>query len=70
MILITGGAGYIGSHVNKLLSEKGFETVVLDNLIHGREEAVKWGIFERADLADIDTIISHAWNWQLNQEKC
>lgn len=46
MILITGGAGYIGSHINKLLSKPGFETLVVDNLIYGHREAVKWGIFE------------------------
>ena len=36
MILITGGAGYIGSHVNKLLSNEGFETLIVDNLELGK----------------------------------
>ena len=40
-ILIVGGAGYIGSHTNKVLSEAGYETLVLDNLIHGHREAVR-----------------------------
>lgn len=39
-ILITGGAGYIGSITNKLLREKGFETIVFDNLSCGHKEAV------------------------------
>jgi len=53
MILITGGAGYIGSHINKLLSESGHETIVFDNLIRGHAEAVKWGKLENCDLGDI-----------------
>jgi UDP-glucose 4-epimerase len=40
MILVTGGAGYIGSHVNKLLKSEGYETVVLDNLYSGHRELV------------------------------
>lgn len=52
MILIVGGAGYIGSHVNKELNKRGFETVIYDNLIYGHKEAVKWGIFEYGDLRD------------------
>lgn len=51
-ILICGGAGYIGSHINKLLNQKGYETVVLDNLVYGHREAVKWGEFVKGDLAD------------------
>lgn len=52
MILIVGGAGYIGSHVNMELNKRGYETVVYDNLIYGHREAVKWGIFEYGDLRD------------------
>ena len=43
MILVTGGAGYIGSHINKLLNNSGYETVILDNLSKGHKSAVKWG---------------------------
>lgn len=53
-ILITGGAGYIGSHVNKLLNKKGYETVVIDNLSNGHREFVKWGEFLLGDLKDKD----------------
>ncbi len=41
-ILVTGGAGYIGSHTVRLLSEQGFSLVVLDNLVYGHREAVQW----------------------------
>ena len=56
MILITGGAGYIGSHVNKELYKKGYETVVLDNLIYGHREFVKWGEFILGDLEDTNLL--------------
>ena len=55
-ILVTGGAGYIGSHVNKLLAREGYETVVFDNLIYGHWEAVKWGTLIEGDLKNIDEI--------------
>ena len=42
-ILVTGGAGYIGSHVNKALAARGYDTLVVDNLVHGHHEFVKWG---------------------------
>jgi len=56
MILIVGGAGYIGSHVNKLLNKKGYETVVFDNLIYGHRDFVKWGEFVLGDLNNIKQI--------------
>lgn len=52
MILIVGGAGYIGSHVNKELNKRGYETIVYDNLIYGHREAVKGRTFEYGDLRD------------------
>jgi len=58
MILIVGGAGYIGSHVNKLLNENGFDTIVFDNLSTGHIESVQWGKFINGDLANIDDIRS------------
>jgi len=56
MILIVGGAGYIGSHTNKLLSKRGYETVVFDNLVYGHREFAKWGDFVLGDLANRDQI--------------
>ena len=51
-VLVTGGAGYIGSHACKALRAAGFEPVTYDNLVTGWEEAVKFGPFEKGDLLD------------------
>ncbi len=51
-ILVTGGAGYIGSHTCKALSLAGYLPVVYDNLCTGHAYAVKWGPFVQADLND------------------
>lgn len=56
MILVVGGAGYIGSHIHKMLYKKGYETVVFDNLVYGHQEAVRWGILEIGDLADTERL--------------
>ena len=55
-ILVTGGAGYIGSHVCKALSKQGFLPVTFDNLINGHEWAVKWGPLEIGDINDKQTL--------------
>ena len=41
-ILVTGGAGYIGSHANALLNTLGFQTIVLDNLVYGHKESLHY----------------------------
>lgn len=51
-VLVTGGAGYIGSHTCKALSRAGFTPVTYDNLIYGHEWAVKWGALEKGDILD------------------
>ena len=51
-ILVTGGAGYIGSHVVKALADRGFAVVVLDNLSKGHREAVLAGDLIEGDLSD------------------
>jgi UDP-glucose-4-epimerase GalE len=51
-ILVTGGAGYIGSHTAKALALAGHRPVVLDNLTNGHDWAVKWGPLETGDLTD------------------
>jgi len=51
-VLVTGGAGYIGSHVCKALAQQGFLPITYDNLCSGNEEAVKWGPFEYGDIRD------------------
>ena len=51
-VLVTGGAGYIGSHACKALRAAGFNPVTFDSLVTGWEDAVKFGPFERGDLLD------------------
>lgn len=51
-VLVTGGAGYIGSHTCKALAQAGYAPISVDNLSNGHRRAVKWGPFEHTDLAD------------------
>ncbi len=51
-ILVTGGAGYIGSHITKALYAAGHEPVVLDNLSRGHRDFVRWGAFIQGDVRD------------------
>lgn len=51
-VLVTGGAGYIGSHTAKALAQAGHEPVVFDNLSAGHRWAVRWGPLVEGDLAD------------------
>jgi UDP-glucose 4-epimerase len=55
-ILVTGGAGYIGSHACKVLARAGYVPVCFDNLSTGWSEAVKFGPFEQGDLLDRDCL--------------
>jgi UDP-arabinose 4-epimerase len=57
-ILVTGGAGYIGSHCAKALATNGFAPVVFDNLSTGHAEFVQWGPLVRGELDDTDRLIS------------
>lgn len=63
-ILVLGGAGYIGSMVNKLLNQRGYETIVLDNLSTGHQTAVIGGKLIIGDVGDLElvrkTLRSHA----------
>lgn len=56
VVLVTGGAGYIGSHACKALKEAGFTPVVYDSLASGEKEAVKWGPLCEADLLDEEAL--------------
>jgi UDP-arabinose 4-epimerase len=51
-ILVTGGAGYIGSHACKVLAKAGYTPIAFDNLVYGHREAVRWGPLVEGDLAD------------------
>ena len=61
-VLVTGGAGYIGSHTCKALSQAGYLPVTYDNLSTGHREAVKWGPLEVGNILDrqnLERVISH-----------
>ncbi len=51
-VLVTGGAGYIGSHTCKALAEAGYQPIVYNNLSQGHHWAVKWGPLLAHDLSD------------------
>jgi UDP-glucose-4-epimerase GalE len=55
-VLVTGGAGYIGSHAAKALSRAGYRVVVYDNLMIGHREAVKYGPLVEGDIADVAAV--------------
>jgi len=55
-LLVTGGAGYIGSHMVRTLGEKGHDVVVYDNLSSGHRESLLYGRLVVADLADRETL--------------
>ncbi|MFC1579216.1 UDP-glucose 4-epimerase GalE [Pseudomonadota bacterium] len=55
-VLVTGGAGYIGSHACKALATAGHNPVAFDNLVYGHPWAVKWGPLVEGDLADREVL--------------
>jgi len=60
-VLITGGAGYVGSHCTKALAAAGHEAVVFDNLLFGHREFVRWGPLIEGDVRDsaaLDAVLS------------
>ena len=52
--IITGGAGFIGSHTCKVLAENGIEPIVYDNLSTGHRDCVRWGALVKGDILDTD----------------
>ncbi len=55
-VLVTGGAGYIGSHAAKALHRAGYGVVVYDNLVAGHREAVRFGPLVEGDIADVAAV--------------
>ena len=55
-VLVTGGAGYIGSTTSTALIEAGHTPVILDSLVNGRREFTKGRIFYQGDIADTDLV--------------
>ncbi len=64
VLLVTGGAGYIGSHVCKAAAAAGFTPVTFDSLQHGHESFVRWGPLERGDLRDRGRIREALQKWR------
>ena len=63
-ILVTGGAGFIGSHACKALANAGYLPLTVDNLERGHAQAVKWGPLEHADIRDENAIRSIFEHWR------
>lgn len=63
-VLVTGGAGYIGSHACKALARAGWQPVTVDNLFRGHRRAVRWGPFEHADITDRAALDRILLKWQ------
>ena len=57
-ILVTGGAGYVGSHACKALAAAGYRPAVYDNLSRGHRAAVRWGPLVEGDLHDRATLMA------------
>ena len=56
-IIVTGGAGYIGSHTCKLLKQKGYDPITIDNLSTGHSSFVKWGELIKLDIKETDKLM-------------
>ncbi len=63
-VLVTGGAGYIGSHACKVLAAAGYVPVTYDSLVTGWRQAVKFGPFEQGDLMDRDRLDAVFARWK------
>ncbi|MGE5269426.1 MAG: UDP-glucose 4-epimerase GalE [Thiohalocapsa sp.] len=57
-ILVTGGAGYVGSHACKALAQAGHRPIVYDNLSRGHREAVRWGKLVEGELHDRERLVA------------
>ena len=55
-VLVTGGAGYIGSHTAKALAAAGHVPIVYDDLSNGHREAVRWGPLVVGDVRDVEAL--------------
>ena len=53
-VIVTGGAGYIGSHACKALNKAGYTPITVDSLFTGWNDSVKFGPFEKVNLLDKD----------------
>lgn len=60
-VLVTGGAGYIGSHTSYLLSSCGYKVIILDDLVYNQPYTCPWAIFIRGDVADAN-LLEHVFS--------
>jgi UDP-glucose 4-epimerase len=65
-ILVVGGAGFIGSHVNHMLHEAGYKTIVFDNLSRGHRETVLQGTFIQGDIGDTEALKAVFQNYSID----
>lgn len=65
-VLVTGGAGYVGSHTAKALARSGHNPVVYDNLCRGHREAAQWGPFVEGDIADQSLVRNTLHRYQID----
>ena len=63
-VLVTGGAGYIGAHTCKALSQAGYTPIAYDNLSNGHPEAVRWGPLEIGDILDRERLEATFRQWR------
>ncbi len=64
-ILVTGGAGYVGSHTCKALARAGFKPIVFDNLSTGHHDFVRWGPFVHGDIRDGGAVLNAIRDWEV-----
>jgi UDP-arabinose 4-epimerase len=57
-VLVTGGAGYIGSHCCKAFAQAGWSVITYDNLSRGWRDAVKWGPLVEGDISDPAAVVA------------
>ena len=63
-VLVTGGAGYIGAHTCKALSQAGYTPIAYDNLSNGHRKAVRWGPLEIGDILDKERLEATFRQWR------
>lgn len=65
-VLVTGGAGYIGSHAAKALANAGFIPVAYDSLVLGHRSAVRWGPFVEGDIGDKAKLVETVHRYEIS----